>query len=393
MRPAGGFTDFLAPLEEFWGSEMAHIHGQPAHSGSGLLLAMPIWGRRYADRFAWYCLPSMLAPENLAVLRDACRIVIYTDKETFSYLWIALRGVERETGIEVILRLIPDAIMEGIYNQPKSDPVSNRYWTLGVAGQLGLQMAGRANMAFHMAMPDHCYAQAYFPSLLRLATQYEAIAQPGISASLPAAHDELYAFKQENGSLAIPDRALGTIGWRHLHPQTQANMISEKTFNDQFPLSHLWIWQGIDRLYISSCHMNAAYLSPRLCAMAPSRIPATIDAELPAFFPSQFHVPKADDGLCYIELSDATKPHDARTGNLNAFVSACCEKVRYSTDWMPYASQLCEVPIENQETFRNEATIRDEHAWLLAQLRDETPSLKAQAAYKLIESLAFKVMA
>lgn len=385
------FPDYLNVLEGWFGDEMSEINGRLAPPGTGLLMGAPIWGQHYVDRFAWYCLPSLLAPQNLAALRDNCRLVLFTDRASWAPLWNVLRGLEHGTGIEVILREIPQPVMDGIYNQQGS-PVDNKYWALGVAGQLCLQMAGRANMAFHMLAPDHVYAATYFENLFRIADGgYEAIAQPGISASLTQElHAELYTYKQEDGSLAIPDRDLGTMGWRHLHPQTQENMITDKTIPDNLPLSHLWVWQGEDRLYLSSCHMNAAYLSPRLCAIAPTRIPATIDAELPAFFPEKFYVPKADDGLTFIELSDASKPHDARKGNLEAFVAACCEKTAFQEDWAPFTREVYEIPIHPQETFVDEAKIRHQHAWLLAQLQDERPTMKAKAAYKLIHAWRFK---
>ena len=139
--------------------------------------------------------------------------------------------------------------------------------------------------------------------------------------------------------------------------------------------------------------MNAAYLSPRMCARAPSRIPATMDAELPSFFPEKFYVPKAADGLTYIELSDGSKPAGDLRGGIDDFVACCAEKVRYSDAWMPFAQQLYEVPIRKQKTYTDEATVREQHAWLLSQLRDDKPTPKAKAAYRLIESLAYKARA
>ncbi len=70
---------------------------------------------------------------------------------------------------------------------------------------------------------------------------------------------------------------------------------------------------------------------------------------------------------------------------------ACCsEKVAYSNAWMPYAEQIYEVPTHAPDSYVEETKMRHQHAWLLAQLKDEKPTLKARAAYKLIESLKFR---
>lgn len=382
--------ELLPALEQWYGDEIAELDGRLPDKGNGLLLACPLWGARYAQRFARYCLPSLLAPNNLAALRDHCRIVLFTDKPTRPYLKEVVRGLDLDAGLQIIFRTIPDAIMDAIDNQPRGAVIDNKYWALGIAGQVGMKMAGVAGMAFHQFHPDHVYADSYFLNLMRLAHEHEAIAQPGISATLPQAHDELYKWKQPDGTLAIPDRDLGDIGFRLLHPQTAASLITDERIPDDLPLMHLWTWQGKDRLYLSCCHMNAAYLSARRCAMAPSRIPATVDAELPSFFPREFYVPKADDGLTYIELSDATKPADTRRGTLAEFVACCAEKVAFQNYWEPYTKELYEIPIHEQETFADEAKVREQHAWLLEQLREENPTPKARAAYALINQLRFR---
>lgn len=98
---------------------------------------------------------------------------------------------------------------------------------------------------------------------------------------------------------------------------------------------------------------------------------------------------KSHDGPYKLETVDA----EGEGGGIDAFVACCSEKVRYSDAWTPYAEQLYEVPIHEQETYTDEATVRYQHAWLLAQLRDDKPTPKAKAAYRLIQSWAYKVRA
>lgn len=379
-------TDFLGLLENWFGHEMAELYRERPSRTDGILMCCPLWGKRYVDRFGRYCLPTLLAEQNLAVLRGKCRILLFTDKPSFATLREWVRELER-LHIDVQIFEIPQDIMEGITNQSRGDPVGNKYWALGVAGQLGLQHAGRHGLSYHMLMPDHVYAESYFPALQRLSQSHEAIVQPGISASIEIAHEALYAFRQEDGSLQIPDRELGQIGWMNLHKQTEAAVMNKATIPTDLPESHFLLWQARDKLILHNCHMNAAYLSPELCRKAPTRIPATLDAELPAFIgKTPFYVPKANDGLTFIELSDATKGANNKRVDGAGFAYKCWLDVRHSRAWMPYFMEPCEIPIHEQQIYMDEAEIRAQHAQLCVILEAE----KAEGAYKFIEGLVYQ---
>src|SRR5678816_3726236 len=280
--------DVLPLLEGFYGKEIAELYrGQPWR-GRGLLMCAPVWGQKYLDRFEKLCLPSIMSRENYEALKGQCRMVLFTDIKSYSRLLHFTEGME-DVGFDLDVRLIPPELMAQLPTGPNDPDYAakslNKYWILGVVQNGGVQMAKRAGMAFHQLHPDHIYAPTYYANMWRLATQYEGIAQTGISANITTALPEILTYAQPDGSLTIPDRHLGDIGWRHLHKQTTAAIMNNATIPDDLPESHLWLWQGQDKLHLHCCHMNAAYMSANVCAMAHSRIPATIDAELPYFMP------------------------------------------------------------------------------------------------------------
>lgn len=382
--------NLLGLLEGWYGKEMSDLYrGQPWR-GPGILMGCPVWGEKYLERFEKYCLPTIMSPKNHAALKGRCRMVLFTDMASYARLLHFTEGMET-VGFDLDLRIIPQEIMAQLPppGAKADDPRHlNKYWILGVAGNVQVQMAKRAGMAFHMLLPDHVYEQDYFPNMFRLGAKYEGIAQTGISANVDGCGPELETYKQEGGAITIPGRDLGDMGWRHLHKQTRASLMNDATIPDDLPESHLWTWQGRDKLHLYCCHMNAAYLSAAMCDKAPSRIPATIDAELPAFMPKDFYVPTAEDGMTFIEVSDETKADNPKRVNAKKFAQFCWMKVRYGKQWMPYVERVCEVPIHPQATYMEADEIEAEHARLLAMLLEiRGPDT---IATEFIESLAFQ---
>ena len=353
----------LQLLESFFGYEISELYKGRPWRANGILMACPVWGDKYIDRLERYCLPSLMAPRNYAALKDRCRLVFFTDPQSYGRLNNYIEGMET-IGFDLDMRVIPKELMDLFHAK---DPLI-KYWILGVCQNVGIQMAKRAGMAFHQIHPDHVVEAGYYENLFRIAEQYDGIAQTGISADAKGAGKELDSFVQTGGSLVIEGRDLGDIGWRHLHKQTKVTIMNKATFPDDLPESHLWTWIGKDKLYLSCCHMNAAYISAKVCGTASPRIPATIDAELPYFMPRKFYVPTAEDGMTFIEISDETKADNPKRVKFKEFAQHCWLKVRYSRDWMPYVEHLCEVPIRQQNEFYELDRIRAEHKTLMQSL-------------------------
>lgn len=385
--------DFLPVLESWFGTEMARLYETPPIRGAGvLLMGCPVWGRKYLERFQNYCLPSIQSEKNLKALAGRCHMVLFTNAESFTKLWGMTKGLE-SAGISIQLLVIPNEVMAHVPEGRQSPHVvDNKYWILGVAGNVMLQMAGRAGMAFHMLQPDHIYSAGYFENLWRLVGDgHEAITQPGISAEISTAWEAIERYRIKDGpykgTLPISGRDLGTIGWNHLHKQTRACLMNEAVIPTKMPHSHLLVWQGRDKIVLHCCHMNPAYLSPRLCAMAPTRIPATLDAELPAFIPDgKFYVPKITDGMTYLEVSDKDKGAKEEFVDFETFSERWHTHVRFLNDWLAYSATPYEIPIKRQRKYIADAEIERQFKAVLAMLMDD----KGAAAMRFIPRLAYK---
>ena len=208
----------------FWG-EMRRLTSLPSAPATGLLMGCPLYaltkedGTRdedFIDRFFFFCLPSILAKRNAAVLQGNCTIVIATDEGSYERFWLMRRKLRQNHGIDCQIVIIPDDIMALVNDRPL-----NKYWLLGTVQQLLLQMAASAGQGFHMLMPDHIYSHAYFENLFRLSIQdgFEGLAQTGISADIEGVLPELEQYRTDSGALEIPDVDLGDMGYRHLHKQ------------------------------------------------------------------------------------------------------------------------------------------------------------------------------
>jgi hypothetical protein len=393
MNPSA-IDDFLPVLESWFGTAMACLYEQPPLRGDGaLLMGCPVWGKKYLDRFQNYCLPSIVSAKNLGALAGRCHMVLFTDVDSFTRLWGMTKGLEAG-GITIQLLLIPKEVMAYVSGEkPPPRVIDNKYWILGVAGNVMLQMAGRGGMAFHMLQPDHIYSAEYFPNLFRLRDAgHEAITQPGISAEISTAWQEIERHRvtegQHKGTLPISGRDLGTIGWKHLHKQTKACLMNEAIIPTKMPHSHLMVWQGERKIVVHCCHMNPAYLSPRLCAMAPTRIPATLDAELPAFIPDgKFYVPQIHDGMTYLEVSDKEKGALEEFVDFETFSERWWMHVRHLNDWMAYSIVPYEIPIRRQKKFIADDEIKRQFDDVLARLIADNPP---GAARRFIPRLAYK---
>ncbi len=378
--------DFLPPLERLFGSLMSQVYASPPIKGDGaLILGCPVWGNKYIDRFQNYCLPSMVSEANLQALAGRCHMVLFTDTDSFARLWGLTKTMEKH-GITLQILLISQEVMQFI--NPRDPKSLDKYWLLGVCSNVHMQMCGRMGGNFHALHPDHIYARDYFPNLFRLAKDHEVIAQPGISANILTAAPDIEKHRDERGLLAISDRDLGTIGWKHLHRQTKACLMNDAQIPDKMPHSHLMVWQGRDKLVLHCCHMNPAFLSARLCEQAMPRIPATVDAELPAFTQhGPFYVPSIDDGMTYLEVSDDDKAGEKEFVPFELFSERWWSHVRFSYDWMPYSKVGAEVPIDPQESYIEDAEIVRQFNMILDNLiRDNPPG----AAQRYIAKSAFR---
>jgi hypothetical protein len=345
--------------------EMRELWRQPQEYRGGLFMGCAVWGAQFYQRFKDYCLSSMLTEANLAVLRGNSHLAIFTDRMGFGPMW-ELRKRLDECGIANTIHEIPAEIIAEV---PKH--ALNRYWPMGTAHNLAIQMAGRQGRAFHMLSPDVVTCPGYYANLMKLGKTHEGIAQTTISALESTVVPELEARRSPDGTLIIPDRDLGDIAWRHLHKQMQHFIMNDRDIETEMVRTTWLGWRGRDRISLYSPHLNPAYMSPRLCVKAPMRIPATIDAELPSFIPQPHcYVAEIADGLTLIEVSDETKADRPELIDFPEFAASAWGIMKFSDAYVPYMATRGEVPVHPQKDFleldeieRRQAAIMHRLVW------------------------------
>lgn len=363
MADKGGL-DFMGRLWAWFNDQIGEIYDALPSPGVGMVMACPIWGKTYVERFGKYCLPTLTAPRNLAALKRRCRIVIFTDRPSRRRLLQMLQPLELHD-IKIIIREIPPSVMENM---------GHLYWLLGACQHLAVQMCRRWGMGLHMLQPDHSYSEGYFENLFRIQDGgIESIAQTGISANIATAAEDIERFRNEDDELVIPDRDLGDIGYRHLHKQMLMYRMNDAKIPESMPNSHYMFWQARDKLMIYCCHMNPAWLSARLCSMVP--IPAnpgamasTLDTRLPFICLGGIYIPGVDDGMTFIELSDDSKAANPSYVEGFKFVQTAWKQVFFVNDYLPYFNEVCEVPIHPQNEFIDEAEVLAQHELVMEML-------------------------
>lgn len=366
----------LPRLEEWFGEEMAELYRTPAPNTAGLLMVGAVWGEQYLARFDKYCLSTLLGTSNLRALQCAT-LLLYTDKASHPKLVSRMRSLEA-MGIHFEARVIPSYVSE----LANAHPI-NKLWIIGTIHQAGVHIAGRRGMDYHMFLPDHLYPIDYMRNLLRLGAEHDGIAQSGVSANIDTAAADIERHRRSDGFLAIPDCELGEIAWQHLHKQFQNAVVG---INRTLPNSHHMLWPGKDRLYHLNCRMNAAWIANSECRLAPTRIPATMDASIPFFMPARPYFPVAEDGLTFIEISDSTKypGPDQRMQSWEQYCAGAWSTMNFDTAYLPYMRHLCETPIQSQNPGLDEAEIRRQHAIVV----DKLESTHATAAIAFARAMS-----
>ena len=301
-----GLPAYIALLEDWTQGELNDAYDRAVLPDGEWRLAMGVlvFGR-YVGRFLRYCVPSLLAPGNLPAL-NGCKIVIHTDAGAVPILRMGLRRLEGIADVEI--RVVPDEIISKV-----GEHEANKYWLLSAAHNAEMQWAKYQSHAYHMLMPDHVYADGYFAGVKRLAETHDAIVQTNISASMERVGPALDA----SGGVIEP-KALNALALDNLHQQVTPYVMNER---DDYPANLFLFFVG-QSVHIASPHMSIVYLSHSLLMKAPLRLFNTVDGQLPFFIPDDVepYVPSPDDGMAYIEISDAEKPYNTADGcSLNEF--------------------------------------------------------------------------
>ena len=196
------------------------------HAIKQITLLMPVWGYQFIGRFLEFCLPTLLAPNNIpAIARELpCRFVLLSSvaDEPIIRSHPAWQKLERHCACEI--RSIDDLITQG-----------NHTATITLAFERALRQSGDAmrDTCFIFLMSDYLVADGSLKTALRkvqsgagavLAGNFQIIAED----AAPLLRQRL---DLESHEIVLPPRDLVRWSLAHLHPATVANIVN-------FGLSH-----------------------------------------------------------------------------------------------------------------------------------------------------------
>jgi hypothetical protein len=186
-----------------------------------ITLLMPVWGYQFIGRFLEFCLPTLLAPNNIpAIARELpCRFVLLSSvaDESIIRTHPAWQKLERHCACEI--RSIDDLITHG-----------NHTATITLAFERALHQSGDAmrDTCFIFLMSDYLVADGSLKTALRriesgagavLAGNFQIIAEE--AAPLLRRRIDL-----ESHEIVLPPRGLVRWSLAHLHPATVANIVN-----------------------------------------------------------------------------------------------------------------------------------------------------------------------
>jgi hypothetical protein len=186
-----------------------------------ITLLMPVWGYQFIGRFLEFCLPTLLAPNNIpAIARELpCRFILLSSvaDEPIIRSHPAWQKLERHCACEI--RSIDDLITQG-----------NHTATITLAFERALRQSGDAmrDTCFIFLMSDYLVADGSLNTVLRkietgagavLAGNFQIIAED----AAPLLRQRL---DLESHEIVLPPRDLVRWSLAHLHPATVANIVN-----------------------------------------------------------------------------------------------------------------------------------------------------------------------
>ena len=186
-----------------------------------ITLLMPVWGYQFVGRFLEFCLPTLLASNNMpAIARELpCRFVLLSSvaDEPIIRSHPAWQELERHCACDI--HSIDDLITQG-----------NHTATITLAFERALRQSGDAmrDTCFIFLMSDYLVADGSLKTVLRevqagagavLAGNFQIIAEDAV----PLLRQRL---DLESHEIVLPPRDLVRWSLAHLHPATVANIVN-----------------------------------------------------------------------------------------------------------------------------------------------------------------------
>jgi hypothetical protein len=186
-----------------------------------ITLLMPVWGYQFTSRFLEFCLPTLLAPNNIpAIAREKpCRFVLLSSvaDEPIIRSHPAWQKLERHCACEI--QSIDDLITQG-----------NHTATITLAFERALRQSGEAmrDTCFIFLMSDYLVADGSLKTVLRRIETGAGVVLAGNFQIIAEDATPLLRRRLDLDSHEIILQARDLVRWSlaHLHPATVANIVN-----------------------------------------------------------------------------------------------------------------------------------------------------------------------
>jgi hypothetical protein len=229
-----------------------------------------VWGSDYIDFFVTYCLPALLAAENLPALsaRKGSTFILHTRESDFPRIEQALAYRRLRDIVDVRVRFV-----EEHSRRPPHE-------TLSKCHAEALSEADEHSAPIAFISPDTIWSQDTFKGIDRILRQGKRVVfVPNLRAVKEEALSDLQEraqVAQEAGHLAAPARWLSAIAIKHLHPSMKEHFFEHGRGDKLLPCNLMWS-TGTGDILVRSFHMHPLLVFPRRRF---SRFYQTIDGDL-----------------------------------------------------------------------------------------------------------------
>jgi len=231
-----------------------------------LLVHFAVWGAGYTSRFLEYCLPSLLAPDNLpAIGRERrVRVLIHTDDASLEALGRAPLLHRLQEHCELDIQPYPGSLTETSSRISREDAQIGRnasYLFLGAFQSIAIDLASRARARVMLLVPDIVIEEHLFPRIDELFGHgYKIVTCQTPTIDFGRARSVLGRARRPEGSISISPEALAGLQVKHLHPAFAARCVTPGN-GDFYPCAQqLFPYQ--DGFVIRALHYHPIAISP-----------------------------------------------------------------------------------------------------------------------------------
>ena len=203
--------------------------------GPGFDVVTVLWGERYVDDFAKFCMPSLLASGNLPALAstETLRLVFYTTHKDMARIQALPHYEELRRHADVRFIFI-DTVLHAVKADIPGFNFTSKYAAMTAAHNHSLRSAARNGRYVIITPPDSIWQKDTFVNLLQLQKQGKnnifLYTGPFICRQYI---DDIINKCMKNGILELDEKLMRSLMHKYRHPISTI-------FHENFPIRHLF---------------------------------------------------------------------------------------------------------------------------------------------------------